>query len=172
MKNILDRFIAVVRVQEHQRIKEEILELLVDGLKPSGGPLQRALTDWNINDLQEEYQQRLNRYLLSYFGEYCMMTHHERFKIDKQWFVDYQDGNVGTAWHSHACQFSSVYYLVLDNPDERTQFRDVEVPFAEEGDLIIFPSFLVHRSPKAKGRKIVISTNFNVDGASPKPVVL
>lgn len=171
MKNLLLKYVTVFDVKDHDRMKEEVVSLL-NGSTQKTGPLMNSVSDWNNNNLNEQYQQIVNKYLLPYFDQYCTMINHERFKIDKQWFVDYKEGNVGTAWHGHACQFSSVYYLHLDNAGDRTQFRDTKVPFAEEGNLIIFPSFLVHRSPKVKGRKIIVSTNFNVDGSSHKPIDL
>lgn len=171
MKNLLSHYVAVFDVSEHKTFKKDVIDLL-GGDVARQGPLKLARTDWNNNSLQEPYQRLLNKYLLPYLEEYCIMIHNEHFKIDKQWFVEYPDGNAGTAWHSHACQFSSVYYLHMDYADDRTEFRDMEAPYAEEGNLIIFPSFLVHRSPKARGSKVVVSTNFNVDGAASSPIDL
>ena len=71
-------------------------------------------------------------------------------------------------WHIHDCQYSGVYYLDLPKETPKTQYID---PLTgnicqldiEEGDVIAFPSFLVHQAPPNESDilKTIISFNFN-----------
>ena len=72
-------------------------------------------------------------------------------------------------WHVHAdCQYNGVYYLDLPEGSPKTEYMD---PFTnnicqldvKEGDVVAFPSFLVHRAPPnpISSLKTIISFNFN-----------
>ena len=55
-----------------------------------------------------------------------------------------------------------VYYVELPEMSESTEFLNYGQFNVKEGDIIFFPSFLVHRSPKiiSNQRKTIIATNF------------
>ena len=84
------------------------------------------------------------------------------------WFQQY--GKEGThGWHVHANNFTGVYYLEFDN-HQYTQLLDpLDLDKAIslrviEGDFIIFPSHVIHRSGvnKENKRRSIISFNFDV----------
>jgi ectoine hydroxylase-related dioxygenase (phytanoyl-CoA dioxygenase family) len=86
--------------------------------------------------------------------------------MHNMWFQQYNKNSHHT-WHTHpSVQFSSVYYLELPDTNVSTEFKDIvnnnifKVD-VKEGDLLVFPSSLLHRSPKNKSnkRKSVISFN-------------
>ena len=68
----------------------------------------------------------------------------------------------------HADNYTGVYYLNFDgtdktqliNPNDKAVI-DIE---AKEGDLIIFPSSVVHRCPKVSVDKTIISFNVEIQG--------
>tara|TARA_R110001632_G_scaffold144530_2_gene261065 strand:+ start:112 stop:681 length:570 start_codon:yes stop_codon:yes gene_type:complete len=89
-------------------------------------------------------------------------------KINDLWFQQY--GKEGThGWHVHANNFTGVYYLEFDN-HQYTQLLDpLDLDKAIslrviEGDFIIFPSHVIHRSGvnKENKRRSIISFNFDV----------
>lgn len=79
------------------------------------------------------------------------------------WFQQYEKGS-DFSYHNHpSSHFAGIYYLEL--PDELgTQFIDLHTPDIQEGQMIIFPSFLVHKSPinTINERKTVVAFNFNI----------
>lgn len=176
MKDLLQHHIKVFDIKEHDDFKDEVIWLIREGETQrkgffSGSDRSKGEDDFNKHN-QKPYQKRLNEFLSPYFDKYCELIHQKKYHITKQWYVDYQAEDIDKVWkyrwHSHVCPFSSVYYLHMDDVNDRTQFRDMDFPFVEEGNLIIFPSFLVHRSIPTKGHKIIVSTNFRVDRALPR----
>jgi len=83
------------------------------------------------------------------------------------WFQQYEQSNIHD-WHIHGQQFVGVYYLELPETSPKTQYInsitgeiiDFDV---REGDILVFPSSLVHRAPlmEDESRKTIISWNFN-----------
>ena len=85
--------------------------------------------------------------------------------VDMMWFHRMDKGDYDN-WHNHSlCQWVGVYYVDLPE-GEQTLLQDYEgnvfKPDVSEGQLIIFPSSYIHKSPKVTGRKTVINFNFNV----------
>ena len=73
-------------------------------------------------------------------------------------------------WHTHPqCNFTSIYYLELKDSNIKTEIMDpktkevIKTPSFEEGDFIIFPAYLLHRSPKNKTRKRKTVFSLNLD---------
>ena len=90
-------------------------------------------------------------------------------KIHDGWFQQYTNGGEHN-WHNHAdCQFTNVYFLELPDEEYKTEIVDENgdiIEFAvKEGDVLSFPSWMLHRSKPnfSKHRKSVISfnTSFN-----------
>lgn len=86
----------------------------------------------------------------------------------RNFFYQQYTKNQYHSWHCHDCQFSGVYYLDMPSGTPKTEYRD---PFTddvhefdiEEGDVVAFPSFLIHRAPPnmIDIPKTIISFNFN-----------
>jgi len=84
------------------------------------------------------------------------------------WFQQYlQNGTHG--WHIHADNYTGVYYLELPvgtptteycNPNNMNEVNKFNV---KEGDILLFPSFVVHKAIKnlSDKRKTIISFNIN-----------
>jgi hypothetical protein len=91
------------------------------------------------------------------------------FLIINCWFQQYYK-NDNHEWHIHSeTNLSLVYYIELDNKDKSTEFYDSvkKEKFqldVKEGDIVVFPSFIPHRSPKivTDNRKTIISCNINL----------
>lgn len=73
-------------------------------------------------------------------------------------------------WHNHQyCQWSAVYFIEMPEQKYVTEFLDphtqkVIQPDVTAGDMIIFPSFLLHRVPKilTNTRKSIIAWNMDI----------
>ena len=87
--------------------------------------------------------------------------------IDNYWFQQYESEDYHS-WHHHGkCTFSSVYYVELPEQTSTTfeyMGNEFEVD-VEEGDYLIFPSYLRHCSkPNKTGkRKTIIALNLNIN---------
>ena len=87
--------------------------------------------------------------------------------IKNLWFQQYVPGDKH-GWHVHADNYTGVYYLNFDGVDKTQLINpydkaviDIE---AKEGDLIIFPSSVVHRCPTVSANKTIISFNVEIQG--------
>lgn len=80
------------------------------------------------------------------------------------WFQQYFQPNTGFGWHSHDKSVAVIYFVELPNPKDATEFY-LEGQFdLKEGDVMIWPSYLNHRSPplSSAGRKTIIATNIDL----------
>ena len=109
-----------------------------------------------LNDLKDFQQVVLDHYCCS------------NIDIIGAWFQQYNSSDVHN-WHIHAsCNISVVYFLELSNNDS-TEFFDLstrksfQVENVNEGDLLIFPGFIPHRTPQNKflDRRTIIAFNLN-----------
>ena len=110
-----------------------------------------------LNDL-EDFRQHLLNY-------HCCSS----LKVVGSWFQQYYKNDIHN-WHFHAsCNLSVVYFLELDSFKDSTEFFDIttrkcfQIEDVKEGDIIVFPPLIPHRSPKNKSekRKSIISFNLN-----------
>lgn len=79
------------------------------------------------------------------------------------WFQQYEEGSL-FSMHTHPnSHFAAIYYLELPEGLE-TEFALFKPPTVNEGQLLIFPSFLPHKSNPnpSKERKTVVSFNFDL----------
>jgi len=84
------------------------------------------------------------------------------------WFQQYDTGSTHRFHVHRSTMFACVYFVELDSPNTSTQFMHrsglVYNVAVEEGDIIAFPSCLLHCSPVNLGnRKSVIAFNINFD---------
>ena len=91
------------------------------------------------------------------------------FDITGVWYQQYYPGDVHELHIHPKCMFSCVYYVELPIVESQTQFslsgKTIKLD-VQEGDLIIFPSIIPHKSPMYIGssseRKTVISFNGDI----------
>lgn len=102
---------------------------------------------------------------------------YNEYVIDELWFQQYVQGGYH-GWHAHGSSFTAVYYLELDADAPKTeliepymQSRKI-IADVKEGDLLLFPSFVLHRAPRvtSDSRKTIVS--FNVNFYSPDHATL
>jgi len=84
-------------------------------------------------------------------------------RLPPVWFQQYPAG-AKFGWHTHPkSHFACVYFVELPDPQYATEFLTLGRFPVNEGDIILFPSFLPHRSPyiNTDQRKTILSTNFD-----------
>ena len=91
--------------------------------------------------------------------KFCNDLNRKSFELVNIWFQQYNH-NETHGWHTHSENYTGVYYLEMPTGPQ-TQIFDGEIRNlpVQEGDLVIFPSFLIHRAPPVlnNNRKTMIS---------------
>jgi len=160
--------ILINRFYMHDQLKDQLLTLIESAQSDE----ERAddsitNTDWNLNLPlgQPDYQQLLMPHILAQSQK--TFNRGSALQLTDMWFQQYQKGDTH-GWHVHdSCHWANVYFLELPSKDSKTQILDLnrnEIEYeAEEGDIISFPSMLLHRSKPnlLLDRKTIIAYNIN-----------
>jgi hypothetical protein len=81
------------------------------------------------------------------------------------WYQQYKPSDIHY-WHVHRyCFYCGVYYVDLQGETPKTTFKCMEEEFqfeVEEGQILFFPSFLLHQSKKNLSNKTKTVIAFNV----------
>ena len=172
-KLILKDYIYHSRVKEHSNIKDFILDEIRNGeesLKITDDYYNDSITklDWTES---EDFKRPWVKFFLPCFSnavtEFLNDSLYKGIKLKDMWFQQYQVGGTH-GWHIHGSHYTGVYYLEYPKKSSRTQlifpfnnkFQKINV---SEGDIIIFPSHILHRGlPNKSERKTIISFNFDI----------
>jgi|TARA_B110000977_G_C10921121_1_gene433141 hypothetical protein len=152
--------IIVKPFKRHKELKKTLLSLIDELPKNSEKTIHN--TDWNLS---KEYEKKyLNLFYLNineHMMSLCKEFNCDKWFIDNGWFQQYKNCDEH-GWHNHPkCQFSNVYYLELPDKNMTTEFYDGQEIEASEGDILTFPSYLIHRSKPnlTNKRKTIIAFN-------------
>ncbi len=112
------------------------------------------------------------RELTSLYKKYLnpIVTHCTRdiYTMNAIWYQQYgKHSGSYHDYHNHyspECQLSGIYYLRLKDSSLKTQFLNINELDIEEGDMILFDSRAMHRSPPnhTKDDKIILSFNLRL----------
>lgn len=160
----------------HQAIKEDLLNLINNSKSESLIAKDDYYRD-NISRLDWERREDWNRKWVKKFlpllhkniNQMINQIGFEDHEVLFLWFQQYlKNGTHG--WHIHGDNYTGVYYLELPNNISTTEYchpmnmEKVEKFNVKEGDILLFPSFVVHRAVKnlSSKRKTIISFNINL----------
>jgi len=125
--------------------------------------------DWNqSSDFERPWVKYAGQHIHDHLVKMVSKIGFKTIKIHELWFQQYK--NQGThGWHIHANNFTGVYYLEFDNHqytqllDPHNLDRAISLRVVE-GDFIVFPSHVIHRSGvnETNKRRSIISFNFDV----------
>lgn len=88
-------------------------------------------------------------------------------EIKSLWFQDYPINGFHVPHVHPSCHFTNVWYLNFPSKSATTQIFDpitknvIDVD-VNEGDILTFPSFIMHESAKVDQEKTIISFNVNI----------
>ena len=149
-KGILKKF------KEHENVKKKLLNYFENSneesyVREEKGELLSKINklDWNSSrNFNREWVIFLKPYLMQHFNECANFLNYNSIEIKAIWFQQYLKDEIHQ-WHIHGENYTGVYYL------------NKHIVDAEEGDIVIFPSFLIHQSPKLinSNKKSIISFN-------------
>jgi len=170
-KQVLKDCVYKTRVEKHEEVKRVILNYIEDApfLAKNSYIDNISKFDWpDGGDSERPWV----KYFLPHFekvvNELCECIGVSRIRsLDAIWYQQYVE-NSSHGWHIHDGQFTGVYYLELPKSSPKTEFihpfsNNIDRVRAKEGDVIFFPSHVIHRAPtNNKERKTIISYNFNL----------
>ena len=153
----------------HSKIKNKLLSLIDQQSS------EKIISNDNIKKLDWSQHKDMNRPwvklilkdLLNHFKKCAKILHYDEIELKALWFQQYDKNGVHN-WHSHGDNYTGVYYVEMNEENPKTELiepaTDKKITLnCKEGDLIIFPAFMIHRAPinKSEKRKTIISFNFN-----------
>ena len=151
-------FFYKVKIQEHEFIKEWFLSEYDDYIKEL--PLSPSRTDFQLNKKKNPpYEKELDYFLKPYISEFSLQFGVKKYQYH-YWLAQY-DTNIDHNWHIHSGpHFAFVYYMELPYNENSTEFWKKNFP-ANEGEMVFFPSWWIHRSISNlyDKRKTVIAGN-------------
>jgi hypothetical protein len=161
--------VTVDSFARHNDVKTLLLEEIDQAVVNEKYRVYNAITrtDWQVKEQSRYFdliKSDISALLNKSFKPYGLTV-----ELAQHWFQQYLRHDTHP-WHTHgACNLSTVYYLELPEATA-TEFIDpisqqIMTFDVSEGDVITFPSLLVHRSPvnRTNQRKTVISINSNVN---------
>jgi hypothetical protein len=168
--------ILLDKLNGHDKIKNDLVSLIN---KAPGDQLYgqdkyddfiKKLDHSNSKSTDREWVKYLLPYLQTHFEKCVTNLGFEVYSIKDLWFQQYEkEGRHG--WHIHSQNYTGIYYLELPESAPSTELVDpfnldnkFNIP-AKEGDIVIFPSFVIHRSSKVLTdvKKTIISFNIEFD---------
>lgn len=169
----------IYKLQDHLSIKSELLNLLehAPGTKSIRSTETIDKSDWQYNQNADSFRKNflesssrnyfnvLEPYINKVIDEVIPKLNKDPIVVSQGWFHQYKKMNYYFYhWHPGA-RWGLVYYLELPKDGPKTEFENFfgTSIFAEveEGDMLIFPGWLKHRSPPnmSTERKSIIAFN-------------
>jgi hypothetical protein len=164
-------FHVIVEVQDYPAMKKPLLKLISKINNPVKQGTQTLTNQdyFNPTDLSKQYIDyfidSIRPEMISLFGIFSAKD----ILIKNIWFQQYKKGD-SHSWHTHTdCMLSNIFYLEKPTGTDTEFFNyETQQPYApikvDEGSLLVFPSYISHRSkpnPSNK-RKTIISFNANL----------
>lgn len=154
-----------IALDEHFFVKPVLLDY-IEKSKPSRTETISKLDYGDCSNLDREWIRFFRPIWKKNLQSFMQDVECDDMRLQDMWFQQYSEGD-SHPWHIHRGNFTGVYYLEL-NKSPTTEIKD---PFnkrkwmtkAKEGDMIIFPSHVLHRNPPNWGnRKTIVSWNFEL----------
>lgn len=159
----LPDFVHIFSVEDHEFWKPKLLESIEQMKKINNIQLNNKgyYYDYNIPKAERTYKHLTDNIVLTYINELEEIYGLKNMKMPIYWFQQYLQGS-DFSWHQHDDHWAMVYYVELPEKSESTEFLKFGQFNVKEGDIIFFPTFLIHRSPiiKSNFQKTIIATNF------------
>ena len=171
--------IALSSVPNHESIKSDLMDLINESdarrIKDDNYAWSLDITRCDYDDHMDGSPRKWVDFVRPHLVPIIKEIHEELgFKtldVHKIWFQQYDTDSVH-GWHMHTqCQWTSVYYVDLPEGTPQTEIlnpftqNDVQTLEVKEGDVIMFPSYVIHQAPTNKGvdTKTIISWNSSAD---------
>ena len=171
MKKVkLEDCITYSKITNHLEVKEKILPLIDSSMDKKEGYNPISKLDFPDGDnFDREWVKSFQPYFYNPLKNLISYLGYHGFDLKQIWYQQYLKGS-NHPWHTHASNFTGVYYLEYPEGSPSTEVispytREKHcLDMASEGDFIVFPSHWIHRSPPnhTSNRKTIISYNLDV----------
>ena len=169
----LDCAYTIKKFKNHHKVKNELLRYLNTAeCKLVQDPIcetKISKTDWyDASNFQRDWVKYFIPHLIDDVLDMYKNLGYDGYSINEIWFQQYNKGD-SHGWHTHSANFTNVYYLQLPKSAPQTKIihpygqNKIEKINVHEGDILIFPSFVVHKAPLIyqDDQKTIISFNVN-----------
>ena len=168
---------VIGKFEDHLKLKNQILNEInnqkeFDRLVETEDAVDITRCDWNTSrwDYNRSWLQVVKPALFTYLQQVTDLLGYAEFKLREIWFQQYEQNSLH-GWHVHGSNWTNVYFLELPDDCPKTQFIDpynqntIKEFAVEEGDILTFPSYVIHRAPinSSANRKTIISWNMDTE---------
>ena len=156
---------------DHEKHKYKILSLITQNENSSlyEEKVERiSLNYWKLKDIKKKtYAEYVLKVLDNDLKSLFKSMEYDMIRYQGIWFQQYEKADFHS-WHRHGnSEWNLVYYLEFDKKCPATEFRnplnkdETYIPNVHEGQYVLFPSLLSHRSVpnESRSRKTVIAIN-------------
>jgi len=158
---------------KHNKVKDKLLSLINNSNSDKVLEVDSYYSDniqnldWSKNtNFTRQWVKYISKDLQKHFDNCAVELGYDKIDVKRIWYQQYLEGG-SHGWHIHGESYTGVYYVEFEKDFPKTelinQFDQNQkiIVDAKEGDIIIFPSFIIHRSPvmKLNKRKTIISFN-------------
>ena len=173
----LDTPYVIGHLDEHDQIKEQVLKEINEQkqftkLSDDLDGVNISKSDWETSrwDHSRLWANTLMPHLAKHLSESTKLLGYVQFKIQELWFQQYEQQS-SHGWHVHGSNWTNVYFLEFPEDCPKTQFinpfnqTDICEFDVKEGDVLTFPSYVIHRAPvnNSTNRKTIISWNMDTE---------
>tara|TARA_B110000483_G_C18199552_1_gene544570 strand:+ start:310 stop:879 length:570 start_codon:yes stop_codon:yes gene_type:complete len=173
-KEHLDCCYSISKFTQHKQVKHSLLDIISKSEFTSPQFFETEVDisrcDWHLaTSFNREWVLHIKDFLFDDMLEIYKNLGYDGFTLQEIWFQQYLTGSEH-GWHTHSSNFTNVYYLELPETASKTQ---IIVPWdqktvieidVKEGDILSFPSFVIHKGPKnlSSEKKTIVSYNTNL----------
>jgi hypothetical protein len=175
-----EELFTVLKINNHNDLKPLILSAIakmkINSIKQeekigTSGVIDEAQSIYN-SDWQAGKDVKRPYYPIIYpiFEQICealknKYKYHMNLRVDNYWFQQYKQFDFHS-WHIHeGSLFSCVYYVDLNTSSPKTSFnilgKEINID-VNEGQILVFPSYLLHCSKPNEINKIKTIISFNI----------
>jgi len=179
--------VIIKKIKHSDYINEKLLDFFIncegetiktdDGYNIKGDifPDSFSKLDFSLcNNYERPWVKFFLPYLKQELKEISNSLWYDDFNFRGIWFQQYQKNNMH-GWHIHADNYTGVYYVDLNNKSPKTEIispydnKVISVMKVRTGDILLFPSFFIHRAPPVLNdtQKTIVSFNLNFTKPSP-----
>ena len=159
--------LVIHSLPSHHTIQQSLLDCLNTLPHNSINHTDRITkTDWET-DQQRPYWDILRPHITPIIHQFTQQSDILDYQLSEPWYQQYYQNDAHN-WHRHPHSvYNVVYYLELPHDAHPTVLRNplnitqMITPNVQEGDILIFPSFITHSSPPNPSvqRKTIIAFN-------------
>ena len=165
-ESILMQYIRKYKIDDWESVQDKIL-LAIEMIKDNNvcEYANMSHSDYKV-DAKPLYWEVFENAVRPSLEEYMSSWKCTDIRIGNMWFAEYSEHGADFNWHTHeGANMSGVLQVVLEDPENGTHLLGTPIDL-EEGDLVVFPSMLPHRSPMiTDSKKLVIGFNWDIHGS-------